>query len=67
MKGTAILFKETRPVTILEDVDKSLYNEIKKQCGCQQCNCSIDNKNVEFGQVSPVMWHEEEVDWDYGY
>ena len=66
MKGTAILFQEQK-VTFIEDVDHSIYEEIKDQCGCEQCNCKLENKLVNFGFVSPVFWHEDEVDWDYGY
>ncbi|MEH7076086.1 hypothetical protein [Neobacillus drentensis] len=67
MKGTAILFQE-QTVTFIEDVDHSIYEEIKEQCGCKHCNCHLeDDKIVNFGFVSPVFWHEDEVDWDYGY
>jgi hypothetical protein len=66
MKGTAILFQEQN-VTFIEDVDHSIYEEIKEQCGCEDCNCKLENKIVNFGSVSPVFWHEDEVDWDYGY
>jgi len=66
MKGTAILFQEQN-VTFIEDVDHSIYEEIKEQCGCEQCTCHLENKKVNFGFVSPVFWHEDEVDWDYGY
>jgi hypothetical protein len=66
MKGTAILFHEKR-ITFIEDVDLSVYKEIKDQCGCDQCSCKLKDKVVSFGSVSPVIWHEDEVDWDYGY
>jgi hypothetical protein len=66
MKGTAILFHEKR-ITFIEDVDLSVYEEIKDQCGCDQCSCRLNDKVVSFGSVSPVFWHENEVDWDYGY
>lgn len=66
MKGTAILFKE-QDVKFIEDIDQSVFEEIKHQCGCKHCSCSLGNKIVDFGTVSPVFWHEDEVDWDYGY
>lgn len=66
MKGTAILFQE-QSVTFLENVDRHVFEEIKDQCGCSQCNCRLENKIVDFGSVSPVFWHEDEIDWDYGY
>jgi hypothetical protein len=66
MKGTAILFQEQR-ITFIEDVEQTVFEEIKKQCGCDQCSCKLDNKIVTFDSVSPVFWHEDEIDWDYGY
>lgn len=67
MKGTAILFQPNQKVTFIEDVDHTVYEEIKKQCGCGHCSCTVEDKVVDFGTVSPAFWHEEEVDWDYGY
>lgn len=67
MKGTAILFQSNQKVTFIEDVEQTVYETIKEQCGCDHCNCKVENKIVDFGTVSPVLWHEEEVDWDYGY
>ncbi|XJZ28327.1 hypothetical protein ACF5W4_05905 [Bacillota bacterium Lsc_1132] len=66
MKGTAILFQE-HSVTFLEGVDRNVFEEIKNQCGCSQCSCQLEDKIIDFGCVSPVFWHEEEIDWDYGY
>jgi hypothetical protein len=66
MKGTAILFQEQN-VKFIEDIDVSIFNALKEQCGCSHCNCKLENKIVDFGTVSPVFWHENEVDWDYGY
>jgi hypothetical protein len=66
MKGTAILFQD-QTVTFLEDIDYDIFDEIKQQCGCSNCNCKIENKVIDFGTVSPIFWHEDEIDWDYGY
>jgi len=66
MKGTAILFQEKR-ITFIEDVDISVFEEMKDQCGCDQCSCRLDDKVISVGSVSTVFWHEDEVDWDYGY
>lgn len=66
MRGTAILFQE-QSITFIEDIDRTLFDEIKQQCGCEHCNCNIEKKLIDFGTVSPVFWHEDEVDWDYGY
>lgn len=66
MKGTAILFQEDH-ITFIENIDYTLYQEMKEQCGCDNCTCRLSDKLVDFGTVSPVFWHENEVDWDYGY
>jgi hypothetical protein len=66
MKGTAILFQEQN-VMFIEDVDYTVFEEIKKQCGCEDCTCRLQNKLVNFGSVAPIFWHENDVDWDYGY
>ncbi|MBU8877624.1 hypothetical protein BGM26_01305 [Bacillus sp. FJAT-29790] len=67
MKGTAILFQEDMTVTVIEGVEHSVFEEIKAQCDYEHCTCEIENKIFDFGSVSPVFWHEDEVDWDYGY
>lgn len=67
MKGTAILYQKDLSVKIIENVEHSVFDELQEQCGCEQCSCKLDNKIVNFGPVSPVFWHEEEIDWDYGY
>lgn len=67
MKGTAILFQEDQTVTFLENVDRAVYEDLKKQCGCKKCNCKVEDKNVDFDAVSPVFWYEDKIDWDYGY
>ncbi|TXL66476.1 hypothetical protein FHP05_03575 [Cerasibacillus terrae] len=67
MKGTAILLNEDQTVTCLEDVDHSLYMEMKQQEGCAQFECTIDNKEINFVNVESVLWCDDQVDWDYGY
>ena len=67
MKGTAILFQKNQKVTIIENVDRSVFEEMKEQCECGHCSCKLESKVVDFGEVSPVLWHENEVDWEYGY
>jgi len=66
MKGTAILFQDDQ-ITIIENVEHTVYKEMKEQCGCNHCTCKVDEKTIDFGFVSPVLWHEDEIDWDYGY
>lgn len=67
MKGTAILYQKDQAVTIIENIDRAVFDEIRNQCGCEHCNCKLENKLVDFGTVCPVFWHEDLVDWDYGY
>jgi hypothetical protein len=67
MKGTAILFQEDRKVTIIEDIDHKIYEEIKDQIGCEECSCKLNDKVIHLGPVHPALWHDEEIDWDYGY
>ncbi|MEH7125346.1 hypothetical protein V7149_19220 [Bacillus sp. JJ1503] len=67
MKGTAILFQENQKVTVIENVDHSTFEEMEAQSGCDHCKCTLENIEFDFGPVSPVFWHENEVDWDYGY
>ncbi|MEH7414246.1 hypothetical protein V7266_03015 [Neobacillus drentensis] len=66
MKGTAILFQE-RNITFIEDVEHSFFENIKEQCECKNCICQKKNQTVDTGLVSPVFWHEDEIDWAYGY
>ncbi|PLS16488.1 hypothetical protein CVD28_15480 [Bacillus sp. M6-12] len=67
LERNCILFLENYNVTFLEDVDYSIFDEIREQCGCEHHNCKLENKLIDFGNVSPVFWQEEEIDWDYGY
>lgn len=66
MKGTAILFREDQNVTILEDIDHDTYEVLKKTCGCKDSNQHSYNMK-DSSTVFPALWHDEEVDWDYGY
>lgn len=67
MKGTAILFREDKKVTVIEDIEHEIYEEIKDHSGKDDCSCKLDDKVIHFGPVFPAFWHDEEVDWDYGY
>ena len=59
MKGSVILFHDNNEMTILENVDKSVYQEIQKQAGTDQCVVMLDNHTVDFGCVAaPVYWRE---------
>ncbi|TKC18478.1 hypothetical protein [Robertmurraya kyonggiensis] len=63
MKGTAILFQNEQIVTIMENVEQSVLEELL----AEHCGCTLNKKNADLGFVAPVIWHEEEIDWDYGY
>jgi hypothetical protein len=67
MKGTAILFHEDKNVTIIEDIDHETYEEIKVQCGCKENNPIKDDSTKDLSSAIPALWHDDEVDWDYGY
>jgi hypothetical protein len=65
--GTAILISETERLMVLEKVEKSVFEELQEQAGNEDCTCSINETVVHFGKVSPVLWSENDIDWDYGY
>ncbi|WP_134702286.1 hypothetical protein [Ammoniphilus sp. YIM 78166] len=56
MTGTAVLYKENQQTVILRNIDKSVVEQIKKQCGWDHCICNVDNKEVDYGHVSHVIW-----------
>lgn len=66
MKGTAILFREDQNVTIIEDIDHDAYKELKNTSECKDRNHHPYTKK-DSSTVFPALWHDEEVDWDYGY
>nr|WP_295974646.1 hypothetical protein [uncultured Bacillus sp.] len=67
MKGTAILFREDQKVTIIEDIDHDTYEELKSTYGCMDTGYHAANYMSDLSKVSPALWHDDEVDWDYGY
>lgn len=67
MAGTAVLYRNQQDVIVFEDVEKETLEEIKEQCDCQHCNCTLNNKKVDLGNVKVVGFKEDKVDWDYGY
>jgi hypothetical protein len=54
MKGTAILFGTDQTVTIFEDVDKEELDKI----------CQYGNQD---SHATFILWHDEDIDWEYGY
>jgi len=67
MKGTALLINEDQTVTVLENVEHSVYEELKNEEDLDHPHCTINDKEVEFNPIQSVVWHEETIDWDYGY
>ena len=67
MAGTAVLYRNKQEVVVLEDIKKETYDEIKEQCGCKNCTCTLNNHKVNLGKVNIVGFKEDKVDWDYGY
>ncbi len=68
MKGTAILYQEDNKIRFVENIEEKTFNEIKKQCNCDHCNCHVEkNRLVDFGKVSMVEWKADDLDWEYGY
>lgn len=54
--GTAVLYKENNRIVILRNIEKTLLEKIKSQCGLDSCICRIDEKVVNYGKVSHVIW-----------
>ncbi|HLR81492.1 MAG TPA: hypothetical protein VK119_13150 [Bacillota bacterium] len=67
MKGTALLIKDDHTVTVLENVNRSVSKELAEQDDLTTCQCTINDKEVEFDSVSAVVWYEDSIDWNYGY
>ncbi|HWO96204.1 MAG TPA: hypothetical protein VNM45_07710 [Bacillus sp. (in: firmicutes)] len=58
MKGSVILFRNNE-MTILENVDKSVFDSIQRQAGMEHCIVLLNNRKVDFGHVAaPVYWRE---------
>ncbi|MDM5189718.1 hypothetical protein QUF99_21080 [Bacillus sp. DX4.1] len=66
MAGTTLVLNEENLV-VLENVDKSVYEELQEQTGEEHCTCAVDASVVHLGKVSSVLWNEDEIDWAYGY
>ncbi len=67
MTGTLVLYPKNKPLIVLGGVDQSLMEEIKAQCGCNHCTCSLNGKEVDFGQIDYVMWKEGSLNFEYGF
>ncbi|MEI3612179.1 hypothetical protein [Pseudogracilibacillus sp. SO30301A] len=67
MKGTALLINKDNTVTVLENVEHKVYKELINQEDSKEVHCIIGEKEITFNPFSAVIWHEEQIDWDYGY
>lgn len=66
MKGTALLLNEDQTVTVLENVELEVYEELKQE-EASNPHCTINNKEVTFEPVQAVTWYENGIDLAYGY
>ncbi|RXT00686.1 hypothetical protein [Ammoniphilus sp. CFH 90114] len=54
--AAAVLYLENQRTVILRNINKTLVNEIRSQCGKKRCICRVDGKEVDYGSVSHVVW-----------
>ncbi|PEC21267.1 hypothetical protein [Bacillus cereus] len=66
MAGTTLVLKEENLV-VLENVEKSVYEELQHKAGEENCTCAVNESVIQLGKVSSVLWNEDEIDWEYGY
>ncbi|TYR79856.1 hypothetical protein FZC66_11980 [Priestia megaterium] len=64
MKGSVILFNDDNEMTIIEDVEETVYENIKEQVGTDRCVVTLNNQTVDLGYVSPVYWREGKIHTD---
>lgn len=67
MKGTALLINKDHTVTVLENVEREVYEELVSQEDEKEIHCVIDEKEVCSPPIDKVVWYEETIDWAYGY
>lgn len=62
MTGTAVLYKENQQIVILRNIEKDVVEQIKTQCGSEHSYCQVEEKKVDYGRVSHVIWMEQRAD-----
>lgn len=67
MTGTALLINKDRTVRVLEDIHRDTYQELVSQENSIDVACMIDEKMVQFGSITKVVWCDDSIDWNYGY
>lgn len=67
MKGTALLINKDHTVTVLENVERKVYEQLVSQEDKNDIHCVINKKEVHFPSIEKVVWYDETIDWAYGY
>ncbi|RKQ28175.1 hypothetical protein [Oceanobacillus halophilus] len=67
MTGTALLINKDHTVTVLENVEHEVYNQLVAQEDSEEIECTINNKEVHLHPIEKVVWYEDTIDWTYGY
>jgi len=67
MKGTALLINKDHSLTVLENVEHDVYEDLVSLEDSKKIKCTINNKEVQFDPIDKVVWYEETIDWEYGY
>ncbi|WP_010283099.1 hypothetical protein [Bacillus timonensis] len=67
MKGTALLINKDHSVTVLENVEHNVYEDLVSLEDSTNMKCTINDKEVQFDPIDKVVWYEETIDWEYGY
>ncbi len=67
MKGTAILYQHNLQIKFIENIERAQFEVLQKQIQEKKSKSLSNVKIMDVNQVSPILWHEDDVDWDYGY
>ncbi|MFD1779565.1 hypothetical protein ACFSFW_12955 [Fredinandcohnia salidurans] len=67
MKGTALLINKDHTVTVLENVEHVVYEDLASLADSKNLKCTINDKEIQFDPIDQVVWYEETIDWEYGY
>ncbi|MEH7224735.1 hypothetical protein V7112_13080 [Bacillus sp. JJ1566] len=67
MKGTALLINKDQSVTVLENVEHDVYEDLVSLGDFKNSQCIINDNEIHFEPFDNVVWYEETIDWEYGY
>ena len=62
-----MIINEDRTVTILEDVEKTVFEVLSDQRNSPRPYVKNGDKEIYFSPIDTIVWHEDAIDWDYGY